>query len=51
MRTIERSTAFKRDYRREAKAYQRAALDTGFMPMLLALASDQPLEPRTAITS
>jgi len=46
MRTIERSTAFKRDYKRESKGQQRDALDTDWMPVLLALANDQPLQPR-----
>ncbi|MGB9406034.1 MAG: type II toxin-antitoxin system YafQ family toxin [Terracidiphilus sp.] len=46
MRTIERSSAFKHDYKREAKGQHRASLDADLMPILAALANDQPLEPR-----
>jgi len=46
MRTIERSTAFKRDYKREAKGQHRATLDRNLVPVLDALANDKPLEPR-----
>ena len=46
MRTIERSGAFKRDYKREAKGQHRATLDNDLLPVLLALANDEPLEPR-----
>ena len=46
MRTIERSTAFKRDYKRETKGQHRATLDADLRPILTALASDQPLEPQ-----
>ena len=46
MRTIERSTAFKRDYKREVKGRHRATLDADLMPVLAALADDKPLEPR-----
>jgi mRNA interferase YafQ len=46
MRTIERSTVFKRDYKREARSRHRATLDTDFMSVLAALTNDQPLEPR-----
>jgi mRNA interferase YafQ len=46
MRTIERSTAFRRDYKREARGRYRATLDADLMPVLAALADDQPLEPR-----
>lgn len=46
MRTIERSTAFKRDYKRETKGQHRAILDADLRPILTALASDQPLEPQ-----
>ena len=46
MRTIERSSAFKRDYKREAKGRHRATLDTDLVPVLLALANDETLEPR-----
>ena len=46
MRTIERSTAFKRDIKREAKGLYRSTLDADLVPVLLALASDEALEPR-----
>jgi len=46
MRTIERSTRFKRDYKREAKGSHRATLDAELVPVLAALASDEPLDPR-----
>jgi mRNA interferase YafQ len=46
MRTIERSTAVKRDYKREAKGQHRATLDTDLAPILTALANDQLLQPR-----
>ena len=46
MRTIERSTAFKRDYKRESKGVHRATLDANLRPVLVALASDQPLDAR-----
>ena len=46
MRTIDRSSAFKRDYKREAKGQHRATLDTNLVPVLIALADDQTLEPR-----
>ena len=46
MRTIERSTTFKRDYKRESKGRHRATLDADLTAVLAALANDQPLEPR-----
>ena len=46
MRTIDRSSAFKRDYKREAKGQHRATLDDVIEPVLIALATDQPLEAR-----
>ena len=46
MRTIERSTAFKRDYKREAKGPYRTTLDDDLVPVLTALADDRPLEAR-----
>ncbi|EGQ60520.1 DNA-damage-inducible protein J [Acidithiobacillus sp. GGI-221] len=44
MRTIDRSSAFKRDYKREAKGQHRATLDDTLRPVLVALATDQPLD-------
>ncbi len=46
MRTIERSTAFKRDYKREASGQHRATLDADIATVLIALVNDQPLQPR-----
>ena len=43
MRAIERATAFKRDYKREAKGRHRATLDSDLRPVLVALLTDQPL--------
>lgn len=45
MRTIDRSTAFKRDYKREARGRYRATLDSVLLPILTALATDQALAP------
>jgi mRNA interferase YafQ len=46
MRRIENTGQFKRDYKREAKGPHRATLDAELMPVVKALACDQPLEPR-----
>jgi len=46
MRTIDRSTAFKRDYKREAKGRHGATLHADLVPVLTNLANDQILEPR-----
>jgi mRNA interferase YafQ len=46
MRAVERSSRFKRDYRREAKGQHRAALDDDLVPVLVALADDRPLSIR-----
>lgn len=43
MRTIEHTGQFKRDYKREAKGFHRATLETDFIEVLKALASDSPL--------
>jgi mRNA interferase YafQ len=44
VRTIDHSSAFKRDYKREAKGQYRAILDGVLKPVLIALATDQPLD-------
>jgi mRNA interferase YafQ len=44
MRTIDRSSAFKHDYKREAKGRYRATLDDKLRLVLVALATDQPLD-------
>lgn len=46
MRTIDRSSAFKRDYKRESKGLHRSTLDDSLKPVLVALATDQPLDIR-----
>ncbi len=46
MRTIDRSSAFKRDYKREAKGQHRATLDDVLRPVLIVLVTDQPLDVR-----
>lgn len=46
MRTIDRSTAFKRDYKREAKGKYRSTLEDDLKSVLVALLTDHPLEPR-----
>jgi mRNA interferase YafQ len=46
MRTIDRSSAFKRDYKRETNGLHRGMLDDELTPVLKALANDQLLKPR-----
>ena len=46
MRTIDRSSVFRRDYKREARGQHRATLDEVLVPVLTALANDAPLELR-----
>ncbi len=46
MREIERPGSFKRDYKREAKGPHRKVLDELLVPVLKALATDQPLDKR-----
>lgn len=46
MRTIERSSVFKRDYKREAKGQYRAVLDEVLKPVLVAPVMDQTLDIR-----
>ena len=46
MRTIERTTKFKRDYRREAKGVHRKTLATDFMSIITVLANDETLEEK-----
>ncbi|WP_169116842.1 type II toxin-antitoxin system mRNA interferase toxin, RelE/StbE family [Aromatoleum anaerobium] len=46
MRTIDRSSAFKRDYKREAKGQHRTTFDHALKSVLIALATDQPLGAR-----
>ena len=46
MRAIERSSAFKRDYKRETRVRHSATLDGVLLPVLSALLCDEALEPR-----
>lgn len=46
MRTIERSSIFKRDYKRQAKGRHRDTLDDSLSTVLAALADDEELLPR-----
>ena len=45
MRTIEWTSQFKRDYKREEKGQYRITLDVDISPIVDALAKDQPLDP------
>ena len=46
MRAIERSSAFRRDYKREARGRHRTTLDDALKSVLIALATDQTLAVR-----
>lgn len=46
MRTIERTTKFRRDYKRESKGRHRASLHDDVVTALQALAYDSPLTER-----
>ena len=46
MRTIERTAQFKRDYKRESRGRHRVSLDAHLVPIVEALATDQPLPAR-----
>ncbi|MCY4594145.1 MAG: type II toxin-antitoxin system YafQ family toxin [Bryobacterales bacterium] len=46
MRVIERTSQFKRDYRRESRGRHGASLDASLVPVLEASAQDVPLEHR-----
>ncbi|MDR2990531.1 MAG: type II toxin-antitoxin system YafQ family toxin [Burkholderiaceae bacterium] len=46
MRTIERSSEFKRDYQRESKGQHRATLKARLTSVLTTLVSDQILDAR-----
>ena len=46
MRTTERTTQFKRDYKRESKGRHRRTLDASLKPVIDALANDRPPDPR-----
>jgi len=46
MRTIERTGQFKRDYKRAARGPHRGTLESDFVEVVTALATDQPLAQR-----
>jgi mRNA interferase YafQ len=46
MRTIERSTAFKRDYKREMKGVHRLVLEVSIRSLLIILIEDKQPGPR-----
>lgn len=46
MRTIDRPSSFKRDYKREAKGQYRKTLDAVLLHVLRDLVTDQVLAPR-----
>ncbi|MDE0693180.1 MAG: type II toxin-antitoxin system YafQ family toxin [Gammaproteobacteria bacterium] len=46
MRAIERTSRFKRDYKRELRGRYRTDLDTRLAVVVQALAQDEVLEPR-----
>jgi mRNA interferase YafQ len=46
MRTIERSSAFKRDYKREGKGRYRTTLDQMLKTVLVLLTTDRALEAK-----
>jgi mRNA interferase YafQ len=46
MRTIERTSQFKRDFKREAKGRHQTILQTELAALILALAQDSPLDAR-----
>ena len=46
MRTIDRTSQFKRDYKREQKGKHRATLDDELLPVIISLVNDHVLEKR-----
>jgi len=46
MRTISRTTRFKKDYKRESKSQHRATLDAELLAVVTLLAEDHPLPER-----
>ncbi len=46
MRTIEWTSQFKRDYKRESKGQRQETLDVELFPIVDILANDQLLDPR-----
>ena len=46
MRTIRRTAAFKRDYKREKRGRFRKTLDAELKRVIIELSADRPLDPR-----
>ncbi len=46
MRTIERTSQFKKDYKRESKGQHRGTLDADLRTVLALLATDTPLDAK-----
>lgn len=46
MRKIERTTGFKKDFKRESKGQYRTILDDELQTVLIALVNDRPLDAR-----
>jgi len=46
MRTIERTTQFRRDYKREARGRHRATVEASLAAVLVPLINDEPLPER-----
>lgn len=46
MRTIDRTTQFKKDYKRESKGQHRTTLDEKLWPVIALLASNKTLPPK-----
>jgi len=46
VRTIDRSTKFRRDYKRESKGRHRATLDSELATVIVMLVADQPLDQK-----
>lgn len=46
MRTIDRASSFKRDYKRETKGQHRVTLDSSLRSVLVALVTDKPLDAK-----
>ncbi len=46
MRTIDRATAFKRDFKRESKGQYRKTIEEDLRKVLQSLLADTPLDPK-----
>ena len=50
MREIDRTTRFRRDYKRESKGRHRSDLEAGLKVIIIRLMSDEPLAERYRTT-